>query len=275
MAHLRKRLLATAAAVPLAIGLAPVAMNYGQGGTSFIQSARAGCNPCSISKSSSNPCAATKAVGNPCAAAKSDGNPCAAAKAPCNPCAARKTANNPCAAINPCAAAIIPEVASTMPVDKIMEALKAPPTISVRKIYSLDEIQRMYEVGSLLQSVEVKSMAFEYDSAEVKGMQAEYLGNVAAAIQKILGGRPDEVFFVAGHADAPGPYSYNLELSRKRALRVKDALINVFGIPEKSLIAAGFGERHPKIKTKMREQKNRRVTVRCITPLVKAAANSQ
>ena len=106
-------------------------------------------------------------------------------------------------------------------------------------------------------------------------MQAGYLGNVAAAIQKILAERPDEVFFVAGHADAPGSESYNLKLSRERALRVKDALINVFGIPEKSLIAAGFGEKHPKIKTEEAEMTNRRVTVRCITPLVKAAKVSQ
>ena len=100
-------------------------------------------------------------------------------RAPDNPCASTKTPGNPGATVNPCAAAIIPEVESTMPVDKIIAALKAPPKISVQKIYSLDEIRKMYEIGNLLQAVEVKSMAFEFDSTEVKGMQAGYLGNVA------------------------------------------------------------------------------------------------
>ena len=75
-----------------------------------------------------------------------------------------------------------------MSVDEIMAALKAPPKLSVGKIYSLDEIEKDFEVRNLLQAVEVKSMGFEFDSANVMGMQAGYLGNVAAAIQKILEG---------------------------------------------------------------------------------------
>jgi len=170
---------------------------------------------------------------------------------------------------------VIPEVESTMSVDEIMAALKAPPKMSVGKIYSLEEIEKDFEVRSLLQAVEVKSVGFEYDSANVKGMQAGYLGNVAAAIQKILEARPHEVFFVEGHADAPGSYDYNLKLSKRRALHVKNALVNVFGIPEKNIMAAGFGEMHPKIATQKREPANRRVTVRCITPLVKTASPTQ
>ena len=156
-----------------------------------------------------------------------------------------------------------------MSVEEIMAALKTPPKRSVGKIYSLDEIEKDFEVRSLLQAVEVKSVGFDFDKASVKGMEAGYLGNVAAAILKVLEDRPDEVFFVEGHADAPGPYDYNLTLSKQRALHVKNALINVFGIPKKNVIAAGFGEKHLKITTDRPEPANRRVTVRCITPLVK------
>ena len=157
-----------------------------------------------------------------------------------------------------------------MPIDKIIAALKAPPKQSIGKIYSLDEIEKNFEVRNLLQSVEVKSVSFDFDSTDVNDLQAEYLGNIGAAISKILEDRPDEVFFVEGHADAPGTDAYNLELSKQRAFQIKAALVNLFGIPEKNIVAAGFGEKHPKIDTEQAEQSNRRVTVRCITPLVKA-----
>jgi outer membrane protein OmpA-like peptidoglycan-associated protein len=162
-----------------------------------------------------------------------------------------------------------------MPVDEIIAALKAPPKLPVGKIYSLDEIEKNYAVRELLQSVEVKSVSFNFNSTDVKGMQAEYLGNIGGAIKKILADRPNEIFFIEGHADAPGTDVYNLALSRKRALQIKHALINVFAIPEKNIMAAGFGEKYLKINTEKREPANRRVTVRCITPLVKATTPTQ
>ena len=126
-----------------------------------------------------------------------------------------------------------------------------------------------------LLGVVINSLGFEFDSADVKGMQAGYLGNVAAAIHKILEDRPHEIFFIEGHADAVGTDDYNLKLSKRRALHVKSALVNVFEIPERNLMAAGFGEKHLKIATERPEQANRRVTVRCITPLVKTAVPKQ
>ena len=275
MNSVKQKLLATAAALPLALGLTSVATIWeGSDVVMAVGTAEAACNPCAAAKAACNPCTAAKATCNPCAAAKAACNPCAATKAACNPCAATKAASNPCSVDNPCAIAI-PEVESTMSVEEIMAALKTPPKQSVGKIYSLDEIAKEFEVRSLLQAVEVKSVGFDFDKANVKGMEAGYLGNVAAAILKILEDRPDEVFFVEGHADAPGTYDYNLNLSKRRALHVKNALINVFGIPKKNVVAAGFGEKHLKITTDQREPANRRVTVRCITPLVKTATTTQ
>jgi len=297
MKSITQKLLATVAAVPLAVGLTSGATMFKSGGAALIEAAKAACNPCVIKKSGCNPCAPADWAGNPCAAEKAASNPCAAEKAAgipcaaektacnpcavqnatcapcqaseaaCNPCAVSTAANNPCAADNPCAVAI-PEVESTMPVDKIIAALKSPPKQSVGKIYSLEEIEKDFEVRNLLQAVEVKSVSFDFDSTDVKGMQAQYLGNIGAAISKILEDRPDEVFFVEGHADAPGTDAYNLKLSKERALQIKSALVNLFGIPEKNIVAAGFGEKHLKIATERREESNRRVTVRCITPLV-------
>lgn len=100
-------LLTTAAALPLAFGLATapaIAAVPADSGPGVTQGAGenpapqprlrvASCSPCAA-KTECNPCnpCATEAACNPCAAE----NPCAAAN-PCNPCAAQ----NPC---NPCAA---------------------------------------------------------------------------------------------------------------------------------------------------------------------------
>ena len=169
------------------------------------------------------------------------------------------------------APARVPSVASTMPVDKIIAALREPPKQSIGKIYTLEEITKSFEVQKLMRAVEVNSVAFDFDSADVKDMQAQYLANIGAAIKKILKDSPEEVFFIGGHADAPGTEAYNQKLSNKRALQVKNALVNIFGIPAKNIMAGGFGEKHLKVPTDRPEQANRRVTVRCITPLVKTA----
>jgi len=102
-------------------------------------------------------------------------------------------------------------------------------------------------------------------------MQASYLGNIAAAIKAILEERPHEIFFVEGHADAVGHADYNLILSKQRAQQVKSALVNIFGLPERNIMAGGFGEKHLKVSTQRPERANRRVRVRCITPLVHAS----
>ncbi len=289
MNSVKQRLLATAAALPLAVGLTSFVAMFESGGTTVIQAVQAACNPCAAnkadplpSKAPENPCAARKAPCNPCAAQGAACSPCGptAAKAPCNPCAAKKpdetttAAGNPCSALNPCAGAV-PSVASTMPVDKIIAALREPPKQSIGKIYTLDEITRSFEVQKLMRAVEVNSVAFDFDSADVKDMQAQYLANIGAAITKILKDSPEEVFFIGGHADAPGTEAYNQKLSNERALQVKNALVNIFGIPAKNIMAGGFGEKHLKIQTDRPEQANRRVTVRCITPLVKTASTAE
>ncbi len=125
MKSLKKQLLSTVSAVPLALGLVAGAAVLGASFLSEVPSARASsdnpcaakkpcnpCNPCAAKNACNpcNPCAAKKACNpcNPCAAKKACNpcNPCAAKKAcnPCNPCAAKKACNpcNPCAASNPC-----------------------------------------------------------------------------------------------------------------------------------------------------------------------------
>ena len=81
------------------------------------------------------------------------------------------------------------------------------------------------------------------------------------AIADVLRRHPDWKLRVAGHTDAIGDAQYNLELSRRRAVAVKDALVRRFGIGAERLSAAGFGESQPKDSNDTLEgrARNRRV----------------
>ena len=84
----------------------------------------------------------------------------------------------------------------------------------------------------------------------------EYLKSIT--YQKII---------VEGHTDNIGSYSYNLELSRKRADSVANYLIKK-GVSSKSINIVGYGESRPKYPNDTEEHraKNRRVEIEIIKP---------
>jgi outer membrane protein OmpA-like peptidoglycan-associated protein len=56
---------------------------------------------------------------------------------------------------------------------------------------------------------------------------------------------PDWKLTVEGHTDNIGGDPYNLDLSKRRALAVKEALIAQYGIATDRLTNAGFGASRP------------------------------
>lgn len=66
---------------------------------------------------------------------------------------------------------------------------------------------------------------------------------------------------IEGHTDSLGSRSYNLDLSRKRAAAVRQALIDRFGIDPKRLSSEGYGPDRPVADNDDEEgrSKNRRV----------------
>jgi outer membrane protein OmpA-like peptidoglycan-associated protein len=80
------------------------------------------------------------------------------------------------------------------------------------------------------------------------------------------------VFLIEGHTDAVGSESYNLALSDRRAESVALALTEAFRIPPENLIVQGYGESFLKVQTQAAEERNRRATVRRITPLLRQIA---
>ena len=70
--------------------------------------------------------------------------------------------------------------------------------------------------------------------------------------------------------DAVGSDLANLALSDRRAESVAQILSFYFAIPPENLITQGYGEQFLKILTAGAERENRRVTLRRITPLLRA-----
>lgn len=83
-------------------------------------------------------------------------------------------------------------------------------------------------------------ITFDFDSARIKPESYETVGLIADALHTpYLQG---QTFFIVGHTDAKGARDYNLELSRKRAAAVLDALITTFQVTDVDLFAVGLGE---------------------------------
>lgn len=81
---------------------------------------------------------------------------------------------------------------------------------------------------------------FSYKSAELEQDAKITLDRLAAALDddRLVAWE----FLIGGHTDAVGSDAYNLGLSERRALAVKNYLVNVRGISEQRLVEKGFGE---------------------------------
>ena len=84
--------------------------------------------------------------------------------------------------------------------------------------------------------------------------------------------RPREIeTFLAGLGepmDATGNDTDNLSLSDRRAESAAELLTQQFGVPAENLTSQGYGEQYLKVPSDGPERRNRRVTVRNITPLL-------
>ncbi len=152
--------------------------------------------------------------------------------------------------------------------DVIEQQLVAAPTREIDRRYTLEEFRRRPHLRRYMPAIEVDSIHFGFNEHWVREEEVDELERIGAAIEKVVAANPDEVFLIEGHTDAVGSESYNLELSRKRAQAVRDALVEFFVIPDHNVATIGYGEQFLKIPTPEEEQENRRVSVRRITPLL-------
>ncbi|SMC23077.1 Outer membrane protein OmpA [Desulfacinum hydrothermale DSM 13146] len=104
---------------------------------------------------------------------------------------------------------------------------------------------------------------FDYDSATLKPGAYDEIDRVA----RVLNNYPQTRIRVEGHTDSTGSEAYNQQLSERRAMAVKNALVGR-GVNPDRIDVIGYGESKP-IATNATEagrQMNRRVNI-VITPV--------
>lgn len=103
-----------------------------------------------------------------------------------------------------------------------------------------------------------KRVFFENNRAVIKPRSYSDLDKIASIIKKY----PKVGFYIDGHTDSVGNYTYNMALSRRRAIAVKEFLENL-GVDGTQLKARGFGETRPIASNNSEggRQLNRRVRI--------------
>ena len=138
--------------------------------------------------------------------------------------------------------------------------------------FSLRQIRNIQEVRWLAPTVDVNNITFETGSAAIQASEAKKLNKLGKFIREMIAENPRSVFLIEGHTDAVGSAASNLTLSDRRAESVAKALSEFFDVPPENLVVQGYGESELKIDTLGDERKNRRVSVRVITDLLKRGA---
>jgi peptidoglycan-associated lipoprotein len=106
---------------------------------------------------------------------------------------------------------------------------------------------------------EATDVYFDYDKNDIRADGRETLTKDADVIKRILAADPTFTIVVEGHCDERGSEEYNLALGDRRALAVKEFLVQL-GVPDDRLKTISFGKERP-VCTDENEgcyQKNRR-----------------
>ncbi len=154
----------------------------------------------------------------------------------------------------------------------LSDVFLAPPVEPVETQYSLRNIRENNRIRSKVRRVDLDSITFDTGSATVRQSQVPFLADIAGSLLDVVGRNPQAVFLIEGHTDAVGSEIYNLTLSDRRAETVARILVDAYGVPPENLVVEGYGEQFLKIDTAAAERRNRRVTIRNISPLLSTAA---
>jgi OOP family OmpA-OmpF porin len=164
--------------------------------------------------------------------------------------------------------------AEDAPPELIYDTLLAPPVERVARRYTLDEIRYSPSVRQLMPSIDLDTINFELGSWEIPPDQAAKLQAIADGLNRAISRNPREVFLIEGHTDATGNDVDNLSLSDRRAQAAAELLTQQFQVPAENLTSQGYGRQFLKVPTDGPERRNRRVTIRRITPLLNGGTAS-
>jgi len=112
--------------------------------------------------------------------------------------------------------------------------------------------EKLFKTGSY----STTAITFDVDSDKLKPEAYGILKELAAAIKE----SQEKNILIVGHTDSDGSDAHNLELSNRRAISVKNALVHDFGVDASRLNTKGKGESEPVASndTAMNKAKNRR-----------------
>jgi OmpA-OmpF porin, OOP family len=102
-------------------------------------------------------------------------------------------------------------------------------------------IPRVSRLGNTSTDQSARLIFFEVGDTAISGKNR----NTLAGVAQILRDHPDTKVIIEGHADSSGDEEYNLDLSVRRALAVKDALTSEYGIRPNRLETVGTGSSLP------------------------------
>src|SRR5690606_1016536 len=127
----------------------------------------------------------------------------------------------------------------------------------MKEIKEEDPVEPVEPVEPPVVEINFEDVLFEYNKSDLTTNAATKVKEAADKI-KADGGN----YFVDGFADNVGSDAYNINLSRKRAQSVKDALVKE-GVKAEQLEVRAFGEQYPKCTNDTEEGRacNRRVVV--------------
>ncbi|RAI04009.1 hypothetical protein DLJ53_05980 [Acuticoccus sediminis] len=152
--------------------------------------------------------------------------------------------------------------------DELYRAATAEPLGNPRRSFTLNQLLVNEGLRGLMPGIDVDTINFETNSAVVSEDEMAVLELIGAAISAAVAANPREVFLIEGHTDAKGDDLDNMELSDRRAEAVAMLLTEAFNIPPENFVTHGYGEEFLKVETQDEERRNRRVTIRRITPLL-------
>jgi len=146
---------------------------------------------------------------------------------------------------------IIKEVIHDHTIIDIVNKSEFNKTKTIPKILTLEEMEK--EIATLLKNEPIN---FQKNS-EALTQEAQNLLNKVVILLK---NRDDVMVEIQGHTDAGGKKRVNYFVSKMRANKVKEYLINQ-GFKNENIIAKGFGESKPLVQTAPFDKVNRRVEI--------------
>jgi len=126
------------------------------------------------------------------------------------------------------------------------------------RLISIEERTKAAEIAKARPNIDLE-ITFDYDSDMIGPQAVPTLVNLGTALRS--GDLKGCVFLLAGHTDAKGNDSYNMDLSERRADAVRRFLVEKFSLAPENLIPIGYGMTQLKNPADPFGGENRRVQI--------------